>query len=577
MDGGTISGNSAVISGSDGGNGGGVYIKQAGTTTFTMSGSAVISGNTATGNGKGGGVYMVNGTFIMSGGTINDANSAERGGGVGVGGGTFTMSGGTIMNNSAGPGGGGWGGGVWNNGTVILEGGAIRDNRSYDSGGGIFSEGSSSVTIKNGVTISGNTAPSGGGIKSPGAIIMEGGTISGNVGGGVNVEGTFSMSGTAVVDANNDVYLHTGKMITLTGDLSLPSGVTAAATITPPTYGTTTQVLDESPAGGGLVAGNHTKFAVTQQATGTDYWTVDSGGLLASSSDLMVNFGIKPADYAMNTITAADVTAAFTAVHNYLQSLGSPADLGGAGSPVHLGFYIDLPALNVAGYPVDDETSGYGKINISANAELTGHGALLRLIVVGINSFNAQAPYTGNGNGNTAHLVFQFQNVPGTHCINTSDTNAGGYKVSEMRKYLVEVDGLGGNFSIGLQNSGVPISNSAIIWAPKRYVANAGSGASTAILIEDKIWLPTERELFGSNTYSSAYETEANQASLEYYSTAEMRTKYDSSNTAKWYWEASPYSVNALGFCFVNSLDGGAYAFNDVDSAGGVAPAFCVW
>ena len=70
MKGGSITGNSADVSG-----GGGVYLYQG---AFNMSGGS-ITGNTTTGDG--GGVWMYDGTFNMSGGSITD-NTAVNGGGV---------------------------------------------------------------------------------------------------------------------------------------------------------------------------------------------------------------------------------------------------------------------------------------------------------------------------------------------------------------------------------------------------------------------------------------------------------------------------------------------------------------
>jgi hypothetical protein len=515
---------------------------------------------------------MNGGTFTLEDGAALKNND---GNGVRMDGGTFTMSGGTISGNT---GTNGEGGGVYINrpGSGIIfnmSGGEISGNTVNGEGGGVFMR-----------------------VDSGGAFNMSGGVIKDNTagnGGGVYVGGggdnTFNMSGGAVVDSGNDVYLDGGKTITVTGNLT---GASPVATITPDgTYSTSTQVLDGTAA---LLSANHTKFAVTPEAGALLPWFVDSNGCLtwtlvtsSSSSDLMVNFGIRPEGYAMSTITAANVQNTFSAIHSYLQNLVSPADLGGAGSPVNLGYYIDLPALNVAGYPTDAATAGYGKINILSNADVTPspppfadyEGAILRLIVVGINSFNeGQAgSYTGNGNGTTAHLVFQFQNLPVSRRMNATDTNAGGYKESEMRKYLVDVGGLGGNFSMGLQTAGVPV-NTDIIWAPKRYMANAGAGASAADLIEDKIWLPTERELRGSRTCShDTYETEVNQARLEYYADNGKRKKYlpGGTNGTQW-WNSSTWSTKTDSFCCAWS-DGSASA--DLSSSRpsyGCAPAFCV-
>jgi predicted outer membrane repeat protein len=140
MSGGTISGNTGfygggvAVRGSDT-DGSSTFTMSAGTisdnvrgvyvgynSTFNMSGTAVISGNTSTSSG--GGVYVSGidsnyfdtskaGKFNMSGGTISgntayDSTYDVSGGGVLVtGGGSFTMTNGTISGNTANDRGGG--------------------------------------------------------------------------------------------------------------------------------------------------------------------------------------------------------------------------------------------------------------------------------------------------------------------------------------------------------------------------------------------------------------------------------------------------------------------------------------
>jgi hypothetical protein len=121
-------------------------------------------------------------------------------------------------------------------------------------------------------------------------------------------------------------------------------------------------------------------------------------------------------------------------------------------------------------------------------------------------------------------------------------------------------------------------------------VADKGSGATAADLIEDLLWLPTEREMFGfdpagytdNGAHSAlgpfsvaAYETAANQARLGYYGSDAKRVKYDSGNSARWYWQASPHSGSAAYFCDVVSYGFGSL-LNASEVVGGCAPAFCV-
>jgi hypothetical protein len=129
MSGGTIDGNTA----SSANGGGGVYMDG---ETFTMTGGT-ISGNTA---GRGGGVCEIGGTFILQGGTIsgNAASNMSRysngGGGVYVAhnGTSFAMTGGVISGNTAKFGGGVY---VWQ-GTFTKTGGTIYGDADHIPGNG---------------------------------------------------------------------------------------------------------------------------------------------------------------------------------------------------------------------------------------------------------------------------------------------------------------------------------------------------------------------------------------------------------------------------------------------------------
>jgi hypothetical protein len=241
----------------------------------------------------------------------------------------------------------------------------------------------------------------------------------------------------------------------------------------------------------------------------------------------------RPQDLA-DLFDTEGVTATFNAVHAFLQTCdnGSSADRRKRiVRQIMPGDWIDLPQLTIQG-----DVSG-GAIN-TGNVDLGGNGKLLRLIVVGINSFaatNKDAP---------AHIVFQFQNIPGTYRMNASNTNAGGYKASEIRRYLTDA------FLRGLAAAGVP---EGVLYAPIRYIANAGDGAAAADALTDLLWLPTERELFGENSLSNkTWETAANQARFEYYKGDTQRKKYNAHNNTMWWWEASPSSGSAAHFSCVS-------------------------
>ncbi len=129
----TISGNRAYP------DGGGIW--NSGTLEVTGS---TISGNVASHNhsrdsdGRGGGIYIVEGSVTVTDSTISDnraIGSDSRGGGIHIVEGTVTVTSSTISRNSADD----LGGGIYcYEGTLTLSASTISGNSAIDSGGGIY-------------------------------------------------------------------------------------------------------------------------------------------------------------------------------------------------------------------------------------------------------------------------------------------------------------------------------------------------------------------------------------------------------------------------------------------------------
>ena len=257
-----------TLTGGSASNGGGVHIESGG--SLTLSTGVTISGNTGT--SIGGGVYS-DGTLIMeTGSSIKNNTANDQGGGVFINNGEFNMTGGTINGNTVTNGNGG---GVFVKDTAStfnMSGGTISGNTATQ-GGGVYSTG---ILNMSGGTISGNTATQGGGvyIASGGSLTLNSGAIiSGNTatdGKGVYNDGTFNISGSAIVNTNNDVYLPSGKTITVNSALT---GSFPVATITPQTYISSTQVLS-----GSRVDKEFGLFKVTENSS--EKWGVEATGML---------------------------------------------------------------------------------------------------------------------------------------------------------------------------------------------------------------------------------------------------------------------------------------------------------
>lgn len=167
--------------------------------------------------------------------TINDSSADESGtitGGYNYNGGgihnqgTLVVNGGTISGNRA----SNAGGGIYNFGTATINGGSIYSNTSSGNGGGIDNPGT--LTVNDGY-IEGNTSSAfGGGIANGNTLNLNGGYIIDNhaysAGGGIwmgsynafNVKGAITVTGNTIGGLPNNVYFADNKVITVTGSLT---------------------------------------------------------------------------------------------------------------------------------------------------------------------------------------------------------------------------------------------------------------------------------------------------------------------------------------------------------------------
>jgi hypothetical protein len=189
---------------------------------FLMSLFTVESGASLTLAGNGGSGLIIDGG--KTGGITARAALVK------VSGGTFTLNAGVVLQNNdnsislnEGAGGGVY---VYDSGIFTMNGGAISGNTASGNGGGVYVH-NGTLTMTGG-NISGNTASNGGGVYfgSSGSLPLEG-TL-------------FTISGSAVVAQNNDVYLIDGYVINVTG----LTGTGLVAKITPQLGGIDTKILD---------------------------------------------------------------------------------------------------------------------------------------------------------------------------------------------------------------------------------------------------------------------------------------------------------------------------------------------
>ena len=159
--------------------------------------------------------------------------------------------------------------------------------------------------------------------------------------------------------------------------------------------------------------------------------------------------------------------------------------------------------------------------------------------------------------GGTAPLTFQMHDCyTETKQMNSSNTNSGGWQNSAMRTTHLPA----------ILNMMPAEVKAAIRDVQKK--SSAGNQSSSIQTTNDKLFLLSEIEIFGSTTYSFAGEGKQ----YAYYQAGNSKVKNLSGSAYTW-WERSPTSSNSTTFCNVNS-SGSANA-NDASGSNGVAFGFC--
>lgn len=159
--------------------------------------------------------------------------------------------------------------------------------------------------------------------------------------------------------------------------------------------------------------------------------------------------------------------------------------------------------------------------------------------------------------GGIAPLTFQMHDCYGTtYAMNSTNTNRGGWTSCAMRQtHLPAILAL---MPMEVQ-SGIREVNK---------LTSAGSQSATINTTEDKLFLLSKIEIFGSVTLSTSGEG----TQYAYYKAGNSTVK-NISGSAKYWWERSPYVDDDFQFCNVHS-DGSA-SINWANSTFGVAFAFC--
>lgn len=181
---------------------------------------------------------------------------------------------------------------------------------------------------------------------------------------------------------------------------------------------------------------------------------------------------------------------------------------------------------------------------------MTINGKAYRIDIIGKN-------HDTYASGGTAPLTFQMHDCyTETKQMNSSNTNSGGWNSCAMRStHLPAILNL------------MPAEVKAAIREVQKKTG-AGSQSSSIQTTNDKLFLLSEIEIFGSTTYSFAGEGKQ----YDYYKAGNSKVKNLNGSAYDW-WERSPYSSDSTAFCYVYS-NGDANAVG-AGTSRGVAFGFC--
>lgn len=165
-------------------------------------------------------------------------------------------------------------------------------------------------------------------------------------------------------------------------------------------------------------------------------------------------------------------------------------------------------------------------------------------------------------------------------CMNTSNTNSGGWNSSIMRTNTLNTQ-----FKACL-----PSDLRSVLKTVTKYTDNTGGGSDTTSYVTattDTIFLPAEFEVFGARSYANSAE-QNNQVQYDYYkgvsagsasknafsAASKIRYNHQNQSQAVHWWERSPYSSNTSYFCLVN--DYGSAGIDFANTSRGIAPCLCI-
>jgi hypothetical protein len=302
VSGSTVDGNEAT--GDDGpgpgrsDGGGGIYL-QGGNSSGTITSDASVTNNTASGeSGSGGGILNNGGALAVTDSEVSGNAANRAGGGIEDGGGTVTLTNATVDANTIGTANPGNGGGLHSGGgDVTISGGQFMNNTAVE-GGGLWTNGT--IIVQDSLTVAdneatGDAANQGGGglyVHVGGSATLDSASVEGNVasgesgsGGGILVSdnSTVTLLGGAVSD---NMANRAGGGLEV-ADSDTTDGPASITLMRVTVRGDSTSMEDANPGnGGGIHIGGAGEATISRSTFSANY-AEEGGGLWASGSSTL--------------------------------------------------------------------------------------------------------------------------------------------------------------------------------------------------------------------------------------------------------------------------------------------------
>jgi hypothetical protein len=278
--------------------------------------------------------------------------------------------------------------------------------------------------------------------------------------------------------------------------------------------------------------------------------TADLLARLDSKADMVAGMGRNLLD-VLGVSTIPDAMAALRVRCN---GTGTPNFLG-----LMIGDYLD--GINLSSIPAENGgAAGQAWNNAYKNNRIA------------ISAFN---PYKGVGDTEVArnHIRFDFVNVPLRKRMNPTNDNTGGYAATELRAFL---DGTNGDGTGSMDG----VTTAAFLNALKSQIGDYI--LPVRLLLSNKttwgwgtysLWLPSENEIFGANTWGEPDYGDGQKLHIPLYQKSYAYRLKRYNGARDWWWLNTPYSSSAAYFCLVSYYGNANYSY--ASAVYGCSPAFC--